>query len=87
MHVGLTANNEQRGRIHRLCLILILALRIYIVWYIEQPQRGQDIVLTQLGENDELTSYPRPEQEKMIRSYWDKKDEARKKKNKIRKLQ
>lgn len=52
---------------------------LYSVGYIEQPQRGQDIVLTQLGENDELTSYPRPEQEKMIRSYWDKKDEARKK--------
>lgn len=57
---------------------------LYSVGYIEQPQRGQDIVLTQLGENDELTSYPRPEQEKMIRSYWDKKDEARKKKNKIK---
>ena len=57
---------------------------LYSVGYIEQPKRGQDIVLTQLGENDELTSYPRPEQEEMIRSYWDKKDEARKKKNKIK---
>ncbi|MEE6684233.1 restriction endonuclease [Limosilactobacillus fermentum] len=57
---------------------------LYSVGYIEQPQRGQDIVLTQLGENDELTGYPRPEQQKMIESYWNKTIEARKKKNKIK---
>lgn len=51
------------------------------VGYINQPHRGQDIVLTELGQNDDLTDYPRPEQERAIGAHWAKKIEERKKRN------
>ena len=52
------------------------------VGYIKQPERGQDIVLTQLGQTDDLHGYPRPDQQEAIAAYWQKTNEARKKRNK-----
>lgn len=50
------------------------------VGYIQPPQRGQGIVLTSLGQNDDLTNYPRPEQQNAITKYWAKKNAERTKK-------
>ncbi|GGI62974.1 restriction endonuclease [Limosilactobacillus caviae] len=57
---------------------------LHSVGYIEQPQRGKDIVLTHAGTNDDLTNYPNKEQEKLIRAYWDKKDRERAERNKAK---
>lgn len=55
------------------------------VGYIEQPQRGKDIVLTSLGQNYDLTNYPRPDQQEAITKYWDKKNAERQKRNQAKK--
>ena len=52
------------------------------VGYVRRPARGEDIVLTQLGQTDNLNGYPRPEQKKAISIYWQRTAEARKKRNK-----
>lgn len=57
---------------------------LYSVGYIEEPQRGQDITLTQLGQNDSLEDYPRPEQEHAINSYWERATKTRKKRKKLK---
>ncbi|KRK95638.1 restriction endonuclease [Levilactobacillus acidifarinae DSM 19394] len=50
---------------------------LHSVGYLEQPKRGQDIVLTDLGRNDDLKSYPTDEQQKAIDTYWDQKKAER----------
>lgn len=55
---------------------------LFSVGYIEEPHRGQDIVLTAFGQNDDLTNYPTKEQEVMISTYWDKKNKEREERNK-----
>ncbi|WP_295731067.1 restriction endonuclease [uncultured Limosilactobacillus sp.] len=50
---------------------------LYTVGYIEKPERGKDIVLTNLGQNNSLKSYPTKEQEQRMAEYWHKKDQER----------
>lgn len=52
---------------------------LYSVSYIEEPQRGKDISLTDLGRNDDIGNYPTKEQKKMIDEYWNKKSSEYKK--------
>lgn len=47
------------------------------VGFVEQPERGKDIVLTSSGQNTSLKGYPNEEQKKVINAYWQKKDEER----------
>lgn len=55
------------------------------IGYIEEPKRGHDIVLTEAGQNDDLSNYPTLEQEKKIGDYWNKKnaERAQRHKNKL----
>lgn len=55
---------------------------LYSVGYIEEPFRGKDIVLTDLGRNDDIKDYPTQKQQELINDYWNKKNSERKKKDK-----
>lgn len=57
---------------------------LYSVGYIEKPQRGKDIVLTSIGENNDLANYPTKEQEAMMDAYWEKKNKERAERNKVK---
>lgn len=56
---------------------------LYSVNYIEEPVRGKDISLTDLGRTDSIQGYPTDKQQKAITAYWDKKNSERKGKNKV----
>lgn len=57
---------------------------LYSAGCIEEPKRGEDIVLTSLGEKDDLSHYPSKKQQESISAYWDKKhrENYERKKNK-----
>lgn len=57
---------------------------LFSVGYIEEPKRGQDIVLTNLGEKDDLSHYPTKKQEEMKAAYWNKKNKERYERNKAK---
>lgn len=57
------------------------------IGYVEKPIRNGDIVLTDLGRNDDLKDFPTPEQQDMMDAYWNKKDEERKIKNQLAKAE
>lgn len=54
---------------------------LYTVGYIEKPERGKDIMLTSLGQNNSLDNYPSKEQEEMKAKYWYEKDKERAERN------
>lgn len=55
---------------------------IVSVGYLEETQRGKDIVLTPLGMDDNLEGFPRLDQKEMISAYWNKKNAERAKRKK-----
>ena len=52
------------------------------VGYVEKPKRGEDIILTALGEKDDISHYPTKKQEEMKAAYWNKKNKERYERNK-----
>ena len=51
---------------------------------IEEPKRGQDIVLTDLGLNFKIDQFPTKEQKDQMSAYWDKKNKERQERNKAK---
>ncbi len=56
------------------------------VGYVEKLKRNQDVVLSDLGRSADLTNYPTEEQQKIIATYWDKKNTLRAERNKAKKI-
>lgn len=58
------------------------------VGYVEPLQRGQDVMLTDIGRSTDTSNYPNDEQTQAITAYWDKKNALRyekyKAKNKLK---
>lgn len=57
---------------------------LYTIGFIEEPQRGKDIILTDLGRTADLTNFPSQEQVDKISAYWKQKDELRYAKKKLK---
>lgn len=53
---------------------------IAVTEYIEEPKRGQDIVLTEKGRSRNHSGFPTKREQEIIDSYWKKKEKHKKKK-------
>lgn len=59
---------------------------LWIVGYVEDLKRGQDVVLTDLGRVSIIENYPSKEQQNKIAEYWNHKNQLRAERNKAKKI-